>query len=428
MESNDLNDDLYSQSLDLLNSYKRSVGRGFKGRFIQIFLALKFFQEQIPSIFSGRYISSELLQTMLDDLYSKASREADRCVLSVFENNHLARTGIVAEGHEYPQNTWRNNFNIQKGIGCYAPASDLSSPTFLNQRRVDCRHLQPEAQGEMAGATCRLCISNATYRSESHRKWLKIEPNGSGYAVVDLQWIDNFIPYLSYGGRRTPLFPLLIAIYYDANPGLVLGQRLHLGREQFKADFNLSNEEFEAYFDESVENPYNKEILRSINNRDFDVGRDVPEHDGVADAKKPFPAQPIQSTEVAPPALNSGWEAEQFVIKALQEAGWSAHNVSRQSVGYDIFATKEKRKIHVEVKSSINNCFPVLTSREWQKALYLQDEFVLAIVENFNPDRSNNIYWVLNPSRNCVSVPQETVDYRIVRSAWLGATTSLDRL
>jgi len=168
---------LYTDALVALAQHRQSVGRRFGGRFVQIFLALKFFQNNIPSIYSGSFIGSGSLQSLFDDLYTKASRSADSCVLSIFMGNHLARTGVSGDG-QGSQNTWRNNLNIQKGIGCYAPAEDLSDRAFLDQSRLDCRHLQPVTAGTLAKARCSLCTSGAGYRNESHRKWLHIDPGG----------------------------------------------------------------------------------------------------------------------------------------------------------------------------------------------------------------------------------------------------------
>src|SRR5580704_9207701 len=142
---------LFRAALRELQSYKADTGRGHHGRFIQIFLAMKCFQNVLPSMFSNQVVSSEVLQSLLDDLYSKASRPLNDCVLILFEGTYLARTGLTAPGHAGAQNTWRNNLHLQKGIGCYAPAQDLSSPTFLNEPRANCRHLQPGPGGTLEG-------------------------------------------------------------------------------------------------------------------------------------------------------------------------------------------------------------------------------------------------------------------------------------
>src|SRR5215211_3382778 len=121
---------LFASSLRELQLYKRAAGRGHRGRFVQLFLGMKFFQNELPSMFSHQFVLSAVLETLLDDLFAKASRPLDNCVLMLFKNRYLARSGVTAPGHAGPQNTWRNNFDLQKGIGCYAPPQDLVSPTF----------------------------------------------------------------------------------------------------------------------------------------------------------------------------------------------------------------------------------------------------------------------------------------------------------
>lgn len=106
---------LYDAALSELRAYKRSVGRGHRGRFTQIFLALKFYQNQLPSMSSGQFVSIELLQQMLDDLYMKVSRPPNDNVLMLFEGTYLARTGIIGRGNTTAQNTWRNNLHLQRG-------------------------------------------------------------------------------------------------------------------------------------------------------------------------------------------------------------------------------------------------------------------------------------------------------------------------
>lgn len=425
---------LFQDALDCLSEHKRRVGRGFKGRFIQIFLGLKYFQNNLPSMYSGTFITSGLLQGMLDDLYAKSSRPPQQCVLSLFENNFLARTGING------QNTWRNNLNIQKGIGCYAPANDLSSLTFLNEQRVQCRFLSPQTQGTLAGARCSLCTSGQ-YRREGHRKWLRIDPGGNGYATTDLNQIQNFEPYVAQNGNRIPVLPLIVALYYDSSPGLAIGNRTGVTLSEFMADFNISQAEFNAYFDVSNTNHENAALQRSAA---WPIGTAI---------GSPLATRPSQSTQgqeniatssctlnrtainpqltgtvSVPPTTNSGWDAEQFVSSALSAAGWTTHDVSRQQIGYDILAMKGRRTIYVEVKSSIGTCSPSLTAGEWQRARYHTTDYILAVVEHFNPQNQNTIYWVPDPSTNCVATERQTISYGISRSSWSLSALPLNQI
>lgn len=420
-----VNESLFIAALEDLVGHKRSVGVGFAGRFVQIFLGLKFFQDSIPSIYSGKFIGTELLQSLLDDLYAKQSLPPNQCVLSIFEGTFKARTGLVGPGNVYPQNTWRNNFNLQKGVGCYAPVSDLSSPTFLNEGRVNCRHLHPHIDGSLSQARCSLGRGAASYRNESHRKWLRIDPGGNGYAVTDLSNISNFIGVIAPGGRKIPLQPLVRALYFDGNQGLSVGQRTTVSIDEFMADFNLSVAEMDSYFE--------------VGNIPHAPGRrplpqsEVRENESTAVARElrssvPQLYLPDSGTVVLPPAINNGWSAEQFVCSALSAEGWQAHLVSRQNLGYDIFAQKGRKKIYVEVKSSLAACSPTLTAREWNQAKYYKDEYVLAVVENYNDREANTVYWVPDPANRCSFTETQSIAYRIPRSVWGRAVVDVDRL
>ena len=396
-------------------------------------------------MYSGSFVATEVLQSLLDDLFAKASRPANSCVLSIFEGNYLARTGLIRPTNTTAQNTWRNNLNLQKGIGCYAPSADLSSLTFLNQDRSQCRHLQTTTPGTLAGAKCSLCTTGAAYRSESHRKWLRIDPGGNGYAATDLQNTASFAPYVAPGGSRIPVLPLIIALYHDADAGLSIGTRPAVSLADFAADFNFSAQEIAAYFDVSMTHPLN---ARMTNSAAWVPGSSLaastvvssgvaPVISGVtiapaspaalpAPAAPPAVAQPVLGgTPTPPPNTNNGWDAEQYVAAALTSAGWTAHAVARQQLGYDIFAQRGTQRRYVEVKSSLGLCSPALTAREWQQASYHANSYVLAIVENFNPTAQNMIYWVRDPANRCTATPQTTISHAIARGSWAAAAITL---
>lgn len=427
---------LFTDALNCLSLHKLQMGRSYKGRFVQIFLGLKFFQNGIPSMYSGSFISTEMLQMLLDDLFTKASRLPNQCVLALFEGNFLARTGFVAPGNSHPQNTWRNNLNLQKGIGCFAPPADLSSTSFLNEERSACRYLQHSNNGGLAGARCGLCLTGAGYRNESHRKWLRIDPSGAGYAVTDLQNISNYAPYVAPLGNRIPLFPLIVALYHDADPGLVTGTRSTVSVTDFAADFNLSASEVSAYFDASPSNPINARLMQSGYWSNLGNQTALTSIPAVQSPLTPYPLSPpyvpqvpnLVGTITPPPGINTGWEAEQYVATALAAEGWSVYGVSRQQVGYDIFAQRGLKKRYVEVKSSLGLCSPSLTAREWQQAAHYRESYVLAVLENFNPVAQNVIYWVRDPVNRCSSVQQISISHSIPRSSWTAATIPISAL
>ncbi|MCS3398462.1 protein NO VEIN domain-containing protein [Burkholderia thailandensis] len=431
---------LFDASLDCLSAHKSAVGKWFKGRFTQIFLALKFYQNDIPSMHSGRFISVEVIQILLDDLYAKASKPLEAAVLMLFESNFLARSGVSSSG-KGPQNTWRNNLNIQKGIGCYAPANILAGAAFLNQSREECQFLASPTPGVFSGSSCSLC-STGSYRGEKHRKWLRIDPGRTGYAAIDSSAIFNFAPYVVPTGVRIPALPLIVALYHDAGMGLKLAERSTVGIRDFMVDFNFSLEEFQAYFDDSPENPLNARIIEAGGSFTYlraadgaaETGTVAVQHPGQQAAQPApvalpaIPLLPPAGTIVSAPQHNSGWDAQKCVAEALTLAGWTVHDVSRMQLGCDLLAKKSSRTILVEVKSSVATCAPVLTNREWAQAQAHKNNYVMAVVENFDAASSNTIFWVPNPATNCAANVLSTVTYSIARSVWFGSSVGLDAI
>jgi hypothetical protein len=431
---------LYRAALLELQAFKNSLGRQYRGRFVQLFLAMKFHQNELPSMFSGQFVSTEVLQTLIDDLYAKASRPANHCVLMLFENRYHARTGLISPGNNTAQNTWRNNFNLQKGVGCFAPPQDLASQTFLDESRAACRYLQPQRPGVLTGATCQLCLTGARYRNEDHRKWLRIEPNGGGYAVVDLLNTRNFVPYVVPGGVRIPIVPAMAALYHDALPGLVTATRTQVDVPDFASDFNFSAAELATYFDDSTANQYNRSLLTAFPGATYTAigaGPAPVAPRAPARARPPraarggagiIPQPVLTGTPVPPPGVNTGWDAEQYVASALRAAGWTVYDVSRQHLGYDLLAQLGRQTRYVDVKSSLGHCTPVFTSREWQQAQAHGPSYVLAVIENFNPMAQNAVYWIPDPAGACIARQATVIQYSVSRTAWQAATVALNSI
>jgi hypothetical protein len=200
----------------------------------------------------------------------------------------------------------------------------------------------------------------------------------------------------------------------------------------FAVDFNFSDAELETYFDASPENQFNLALLRQF--PDARLGGGAAER-GIHNIAPAAPrtvvrqrgsSEPVLSgTPVAPPAVNSGWECERYVIRALQEDGWTVHDVSRQKLGYDILAKKGRQTRYIDVKSSLGMCSPTLTAREWQQATMQGAAYVLAIIENFNPLGVAVVYWVPNPAVRCTARESIQVCFSIARTSWTSATVML---
>ena len=428
------NKDLYEASLRQLEQYSKSVGKNFKGRLIQIFLGLKFWRGEIPSIFSDRSVSASVIQQNIDDLYSKASRPSNNCVLMLFESNYLAKTGVVGINNTSPQNTWRNNLHLQKGIVCYAPPEDLANPDFLHQNRSACKYLQPVTQGNLKDATCRLQSKNkkAKYRGDEQPKWLRAETTTQGekYSVVDLANIENFVSYIAPKGRRIPILPLMVALYYDALPG-IYDRHTEIDLTDFANDYGFSQEELVTYFDDDKNNEYNQRLIQRfsvdytpISQSSLDGLPPTSSTSRVVSNRqvKQIPSPILLEVEIPEPGSNTGWGAQQYVMEVLRNNGWTVYDVSQQRCGYDLLAEKNKKRKYIEVKSSLGSCSPTLTEREWQKAKEYGSDYWLAIIENFKAESQNPIYWILNPAVNCIARETTVIQYSIARGSWLGAS------
>jgi len=395
----------------------------FKGRLVLLFLGLKFYENQIPSIRSASFLASGVLEGMLDDLYAKGSRHPSECVLNPFQGSYLPRTGILVTGNAEPQNTWRNNYNLQKGVGCYADSGELESPAFLAEQRIKCPHLEVGADGKLKGGVCNIPASSAKYRGEENPKWLRLATDGSGLAVIDMGRVESFAPHVAPEGVRLPLVPLVVALYHDALPGQVTGQRSAVSIKHFAADFNLSEAMLNACFDTSAESKYNATVLAMMGGAALD---DLLGELDLVKAPVLLPVVVPPPTEISPPISNSGWDAEQMVLQALTTAGWQVTNVSRSQVGYDLHAVKGHRTRFFEVKSSVGLCAPLLTAREWGAAVLHGDSYVLAIIDNFAPGNPCAIHWIVNPAARCRSITRTAIQHSIPRSGWLGATSPLE--
>lgn len=430
---------IFDSCLEALRDFRRGPGKHTKGRFTQMFLGLKYYQDELPSMHSGSFVGTDVLQTLLDDLFAKDSRPLTECVLVLFEKNFLARTGVTGAGRSGPQNTWRNNFNIQKGIGCYADPADLASNAFLNEPRSQCRYLVPGPTGGLKGGECSLC-PGGKYRQESHRKWLRIDPGGNGYAVVDMMNTSNFVPYVAPEGVRIPIVPLLGAIYHDPLPGLSIWGNTNVDLDKFMADFNFSPNEFVEYFEDSPKDPFNDRVLKAHPSISYTpISRLSKGKAATAKAAKRAASKkkaggsaiPTSTTvpsgnNVPPPGVNTGWDAEQFIIRLLRDDGWEVHDVSRNRMGFDLMAKKKGRgERFIDVKSSLGMCSPSLTQREWQQASKHRSKYVLAIIENFNPSTGNVVYWVGDPATNCAAYQSTTINYSIPRYQWQAAVVML---
>jgi hypothetical protein len=238
----------------------------------------------------------------------------------------------------------------------------------------------------------------------------------------------NFEPDVAPNGHRIPVLPLIAALYHDGDPGLLIGQRPRLDINDFRNDFNFSLAEFNSYFDDDPTATANRALTTQFPSVTYTRASSLaPSPRPARPQQRPVPAPALlpPGTIVTPPAVNTGFDAEQYVSAALEAAQWTVHNVSRQQLGYDFLVKRRTSTRYIEVKSSLGACTPSLTSREWRQAQVHGASYVLAVIENFSPLGVNTVYWVPDPAGACVATQSQTISYAIARLSWLGATVDL---
>lgn len=416
---------LYERSLAALYDY---TGHRYFGRLVQIFLAAKYYGDQIPVAGRAVGLSTSVFQRLLDDFYEKPSRAPGRTIVSIFSNNHLPRTG-GKESDASPANNWRNNVNIQKGYGCFAPKEEFAEKSFLKSSRAACPHLRPISSGHLTGATCSLVQGAAgQYRKEDHPKALRVDPGTREIFIYDPTDMEFYAPILlGPHGRKLPVGPLLVALYYDSP---LAGGRQEIDIRDFATDFRFSQSELETYFTDDVTIDVHSTIASDYpgmfswspfaNVASAASYGSLGSHSGTRTGVKKRRAAPPPGYvgAVSPPAGGHWWHAEQAVKQLLEENGWAVADHSRLGLGYDLLATNGSHKRYVEVKSSVGTCSPALTDNELAEAKKLKAEYVLAVVENFDPNGPVTVLWVTDPARLSPS-PRVTTLHSIPRSRWL---------
>jgi len=426
---------LYEASLAALSRFRP---RGFQGRLVQIFLASRYLGGEIPRVGSGETIETGAFQSKLDTFYRRQSRrDADGSIAIIFSNNHLVPTGQIGGRLGGGSNIWRNNLGLQKALICYASERELSDPAFLAQPRVYCRHLRPQAAGQLNHARCGLQLA-ASYRREGGAKGLRRDPIDKSLALVDPTRLEHWSAILAPDGRRIPILPLIVALYHDSQ---ITAGRTQLDTVDFRRDFGFTPEEFAAYFDSDPLSQTNAALIRDFPQfhltwtvlpapapavpppqvfappRRRRGRRDLLDPDGL----------PALAAKTQPPAGSHWWSAEQAVETYLRDSGWEVINRTRQHVGFDLeIGRLQGKRFYVEVKSSSGPCSPTLTRSEFEAASRYGKSYILAIVENFDPEADASILWVPNPAS--FPIARRTVEqYPIPRSVWLrGASVAID--
>lgn len=411
-------EEVFDAGLRVLEEFGRRTN--VRGRFIAIYLGFRRMGAELAALGSASATPTGELEQFLDQLFTKTHRPDPFVVLTAPFGGSTSstapfstRTGVTAPGHTYATNTWRNNFGIQKGIGCPAEPETirtlLDSPTL----RLACPHMGVDPEGRY------LCqLEGANYRGEEHSIWLR--RTGDGLQVVDLDQPAVWDAYLRPDGVRIPVFAL-IAVLYSFAPAAVYPQRAFIGIPDFATDFNFDLASVEERFDCDPDSPANAPVLAAVS--------------GITPlAMAPAPAPSAQALAPALPVLisageiNTGVGAELAVADELMQQGWHVtYRGNQRGFGYDLEGSRGPDVIRVEVKSSVGFTSPELLASEWDAAQQHGESYVLAVVDFYGSDQQE-VWYVRDPANTAVPVERTTTVYRLLRNDVEPLRTDVDFL
>lgn len=393
-----------------------------RGRFVALYLGLRRMRRtgRVAELGSGTPTPPGQIEAFLDDLFTKTHRPAPFLVLTAPFGQSTSptapwstRTGETAPGNAYPTNTWRNNFGIQKGVGCPAAADTIVALLADPRIRLACPHRRVDSEGRP------LCgVTGTAYRGDEHSIWLHIVDGG--YEVVDLDQPYVYRDYLFPNGERIPVFALIAVLYALAGTD-VFAVRQSVGIPEFADDFGFSLERIEQLFDCDPDSISNSIVLAAVDGVVAPVVAPSLAEEATYEAA-PLPVEPEAVF------LNSGVGAELAVARDLAIHGWTVgYWGSRRGAGYDLEAKRAEAHLRVEVKSSVGFCTPELTEEEWNAAQEYADDFVLAVVDFFgSPDQ--RIFYLRNPAANVTPAERGVVIYRVLRADVLPLSTTAEFL
>jgi len=401
---------LYAAALIQLKSHVPA--KGFRGKVVQLFLGIKRYPADFPTIGASIGVTTGRVELLLDELYSKSMRPASSRIASIFSNSHLSTTA----------NVWRNSLGLQKPAKCYATDLEILDPVFRMAPRLNCPHLvpAPSKQGTLEDAGCDL-YAKARYRGEDGIKMLRQDPLSREFFVYDPTdhgyYVDLVVPA---NGERIPIAALIPALYFDST---VANGRTHVDLTDFMADFHMVADELTAYFDDDPASPANQPIVTAFAfswTRAANTGPLIIPPSATVGPVVIVPATPNPSSA---PAISNWWSAERAVQSELEAMNWQVTDHSTGGLGYDLFAKKQTRTIYVEVKSSVGACSVVLTDNEMRAARLHKSDYVLAVLDNFTPGLPPSIKWIWNPA-SIPSVPRTTTNHYFGRTGLMSASTA----
>lgn len=421
--------DVFETGLSALSHFARTSGA--RGRLIALYLGLR--RMQPARLGSASTTPAGEIEQFLDAMFTKIHREEPLVVLTApFGGStsptapYSARTGVVAPGNKYATNTWRNNFAIQKGVGCPAEATVIADLLRNPLVRLGCPHMAVSPEFDHVCS-----LASTAYRGEEHSIWLRMMRDG--YQVVDLDLPTVWQHYLHPNDQKIPVFALISVLYCLAVADFY-PDRPTVGIPDFAADFQFAVERVDELFDCNPDSELNAAVLAVAQVEPLEVTTEridgrartrvrrgpvvrPPEGDGT-----PLPV------EADPTELNTGLGAERAVASQLVDLEWTvAYRGNQALVGYDLEAKKEGQILCVEVKSSVGFCTPELTESEWTAARDLRDEYVLAVVD-FYGSENQAIWYVRDPASMATAVEIPVTRYRLPRAELTTVSTEADFL
>ena len=317
--------DVLDGSLDILREF--AAGRSVRGRFVSLYLGLRRMRagdhSTLAELGSSAFTAASEIEQYLDRLYTKNHRPEPFVVLTApfggstsQEAPYGARSGTTVPGRTYPTNTWRNNFGIQKGVGCPAESEVIARLLDDPQRRLACPHMALDPEGRHL---CR--VRDTAYRGEEHAIWLRL--SDSGYQVVDLDHPAVVRDYLRPNDHPLPIFPLIGMLYCMAASG-VFPDRVRVGIPEFAIDFGFTHDQVDSLFDCDPDSPFNSSIAMRVEDSRVAVVRSltIPTSDDTLAHQ--LPDEPHDAV------LNTGVGAEIAIARDLQSCGWE-REISSQS-------------------------------------------------------------------------------------------------
>lgn len=405
-------------ALDALATFGRQAS--VRGRFVALYLGLRRMNDAVAPLDPTGSTSAGDIERFLDSMFTKTHQPAPFVVLTApFGGStspnapYSSRSGVTAPGHRYATNTWRNNFGIQKGVGCPAEPEVVEALLHDPAIRLACPHMRQDPDGQY------LCsIEDTEYRGEEHSIWLR--RTGDGYQVVDLNLPNVYEPYLQFRAGFIPIFPL-IAMLYSFAPSEIYPERVAVGIPDFADDFSFTLNQVAAIFDVDPDSPGNAAVLQAAQVDAVDARLpDALPNEGRGRRQKRARLHRLPGElppEADPIEMNTGIGAERLVAEELVENGWRVeYRGNQRGLGYDLEAQRPSQTLYIEVKSSVSFTSPELSDSEWAAAQRNGEAHVLAVVDFYGGDQQR-VWYVRDPAGTAAVTERSASIFRLQRAS-----------